>query len=147
MPKTSVHIASVVADANVLLSAVVSKAALRVITEFEVSVHAARFNADEVAEYLPLMAAKYRLPLELVEMQWKLLPIEVHDLEEYRGRFDRAHADLLARDPEDAHALALARCLGLPLWSNDRDLSLRGVECYSTARLLSMLQRQSEPTK
>jgi predicted nucleic acid-binding protein len=115
--------------------------------EFEVAVHAARFNADEVAEYLPLMAAKYRLPFELVEMQWKLLPIEVHEIEEYRRWFDQAHADLAARDPEDAHALALARCLGLPLWSNDRDLARRGVECYPTARLLAMLQRQSEPAK
>ncbi|MGH9362929.1 MAG: PIN domain-containing protein [Thermoanaerobaculia bacterium] len=140
-------IASVVADANVLLSAAIGKAALRVMTEFEVAVHAARFNAEEVAEYLPLMATKYRLPLELVEMQWKLLPIEVHEFEDYRRWFGRAHAELAARDPEDAHALALARSLGLPLWSNDRDLEGFGVERYTTARLLSVLQRERESAK
>lgn len=138
-------IAGVVADANVLLSAVIGKAALRVMTEFELAVHASAFNAQEVAEYLPLMAAKYRLPPELVEMQWKLLPIEVHEFEEYRRWFGGARDDLVARDPEDAHALALARCLGLPLWSNDRDLEGHGVDRYTTARLLSVLQRQAPP--
>ena len=68
----------VVADANVLLSAVVGKAALRVFTEFDVVVHVAQFNTDEVAEYLPRMASKYELPVELVEMQWKLLPFRIH---------------------------------------------------------------------
>jgi predicted nucleic acid-binding protein len=137
-----VPIASVVADANVLLSAVVGGAALRVVTEFEVTVHAARFNADEVAEYLPHMAGKYRLPRELVEMQWRLLPLVIHELDEYRAWFEQAHADLASRDPEDAHALALARCLGVPLWSNDRDLGGLGVDCYPTARLLTILTRQ-----
>ena len=47
-------IEGVVADANVLLSAVVGKAALRVISASDVVVHVAQFNADELAEYLPL---------------------------------------------------------------------------------------------
>ena len=62
-------IAGVVADANVLLSAVVGKAALRVFTEFDLVVHVAQFNADEVVEYLPHMAGKYGLHVELVELQ------------------------------------------------------------------------------
>ncbi len=132
-------IASVVADANVLLSAAVGKAALRVFTKFTVMVHMAQFNADEVAEYLPYMASKYELPIELVEMQWKLLPLRMHSTDEYRSRLPQALADLKDRDPEDAHALALARALALPLWSNDRDLRGLGVECYPTARLLRLL--------
>ena len=119
-------IASVVADANVLLSAVVGKAALRVFTQFRVTVHVAQFNADEAAEYLPYMASKYELPFELVEMQWKLLPLRIHLTDEYRSQLPQAMADLKDRDPEDAHALALARALTLPLWSNDRDL--RGLD-------------------
>lgn len=39
-------IEGVVADANVLLSARVGKAVLRVITEFKLEVHVAQFNAD-----------------------------------------------------------------------------------------------------
>jgi predicted nucleic acid-binding protein len=51
-------IVGVVADANVLLSAVVGKAALRAITEFNIETHVSQFNVDEVAEYLPQMSRK-----------------------------------------------------------------------------------------
>ena len=136
-------IAGVVADANVLLSAVVGKAALRVFTKFAVMVHAAQFNADEVTEYLPYMASKYKLPIELVEMQWKLLPLRIHFTDEYRSQLPQAITDLKDRDPEDAHALALARALTLPLWSNDRDLRGLDVECYPTARLLRLLAEEA----
>jgi predicted nucleic acid-binding protein len=135
-------IASVVADANVLLSAVVGKAALRVFTEFTVVVHVARFNADEVAEYLPHMAGKYELPGELVELQWKLLPLRIHPVDDYHSELPQALTDLKDRDPEDAHALALARTLTLPLWSNDHDLRGLDVECYPTARLLQLLTKK-----
>jgi predicted nucleic acid-binding protein len=137
-------IASVVADANVLLSAVVGKAALRVFTKFGVTVHVAQFNVDEVTEYLPYMASKYELPLELVELQWKLLPLRTHLTDEYRSQLPQAIADLKDRDPEDAHALALARTLTLPLWSNDRDLRGLGIECYPTARLLRLLAEETD---
>jgi hypothetical protein len=43
---------------------------------FTVRVYVAPFNADEVAEYLPYRAGKYEWPIDLVEMQWKLLPRE-----------------------------------------------------------------------
>ena len=133
-------IAAVVGDANVLLSAVIGKAALRVITEYGVEVHVARFNVDEVAEYLPVMAAKYGLPLELVQLQWRLLPLIVHPMVGYRRYLARARRDLAERDPDDAHPLALARALGLPLWTNDHDLEGHGVECFPTARLLKELE-------
>ncbi len=137
-------IAGVVADANVLLSAIVGKAALRVFTKFTVMIHIAQFNADEVIEYLPYMAGKYKLPIELVEMQWKLLPFHVHPTDEYRNWLPQAITDLKDRDPEDAHALALARSLTLPLWSNDRDLMGLDVECYPTARLLRLLAEEAK---
>lgn len=135
-------IEGVVADANVLLSAVVGKAALRVITAFDIVVHVAQFNADEVAEYLPLMATKYNLQIELVEMQWKLLPPKFYPLRAYQARLSQAIEDLKHRDPEDAHTLALARSLDLPIWSNDRDFQNVKVDCYSTARLLRALSAQ-----
>ena len=137
-------IVGVVADANVLLSAVVGKAALRVFTVFDVMVHVAQFNIDEVAEYLPHMASKYKLPVDLVMMQWKLLPLRIHPVDDYQRRLRKAISDLKDRDPEDAHALALARSLALPIWSNDRDLSGMDVECYTTARLLRLLSEQKD---
>jgi len=139
-----VPIEGVVADANVLLSAAVGKGALRVFTDFDIVIHVAQFNADEVAEYLPLMAAKYHLQIELVEMQWKLLALRVHPLSDYESRLQRAMDYMKQRDSEDAHALALARSLDLPLWSNDKDFQSVKVECYSTARLLKLLTAQKK---
>ena len=134
-------IEGVVADANVLLSAVVGKAALRVFTQFEIAVHVSQFNCNEVAEYLPHMAQKYSLSVELVEMQWKLLPLRQHSIVEYRRRLPQALTDLAHRDAEDAHALALARSLSLPIWSNDKDFENLDVQCFSTARLLRALTK------
>ena len=54
--------AGVVADANVLLSAALGKAALRVVSEHRIPVHTTRFNADEVIEYLPRLSSKYEVP-------------------------------------------------------------------------------------
>ena len=137
-------IVGVVADANVLLSAIVGKTALRVITKFSIRVHAAQYNADEVTEYLPEMSGKYKLPIELVRLQWKLLPVRLHREEDYKTYMPEAFAELKDRDPDDAHVLALAKSQGLPIWSNDRDLANVSVECFTTARLLRILQDQSE---
>lgn len=134
-------IAAVVADANVLLSAVIGKAALRVITEHGVTVHVADFNASEVEEYLPRMAAKYDLPVDLVQLQWRLLPTVRHPQADYAEHLPAALERLRERDPEDAHALALAWTLDLPLWSNDRDFEGQQVRRYTTATLLSTLER------
>jgi predicted nucleic acid-binding protein len=135
-----VPIDAVVADANVLLSAVVGMAALRVISVHGVTVHATRFNAGEVEEYLPRLAARYDLPEDLVQLQWRLLPVVLHAEREYAERLGKAREQLEARDPEDAHALALASTLALPLWSNDRDFEGQPVERFTTAQLLRALE-------
>jgi predicted nucleic acid-binding protein len=75
-----------------------------------------------------------------VELQWRLLPVLFHPEADYESHLKQARADMAARDPDDAHPLALARALNLPLWSNDRDLVDHGVECYTTARLLKTLK-------
>lgn len=79
-------------------------------------------------------------------MQWKLLPLRRYPVDEYHNRLPQALADLQDRDLEDAHVLALARSLVLPIWSNDRDLSGLDVECYTTARLLRLLAEESKPS-
>lgn len=47
--------------------------------------------------------------------------VRVLPILESRHELARARRNLERRDPDDAHPLALARALGLPLWSNDRD--------------------------
>ncbi|MDA2930284.1 PIN domain-containing protein [Acidobacteria bacterium AH-259-O06] len=112
-------------------------------TEYNVSVHIAQFNADELTEYLPQMARKYDLPVELVEMQWRVLPVKIHAQGLYESFLCEAGEDMAERDPEDAHVLALARSLNLPIWTNDRDLTGKSITCYPTARLLRILEEQS----
>lgn len=132
--------AGVVADANVLLSAALGKAALRVFSEHKVPIHTTRFNADEVMEYLPRLSSKYEIPLEMLQLQWMLLPLQIHEVQSYKDRLEEARRLLGERDPDDAHPLALALTLGLPIWSNDSDLSNCGVGFYTTARLLKTLE-------
>ncbi len=134
--------ADIVADANVLLSAVIGKAAQRIFSASELKVHASEFNAREVSEYLPFMAKKYGLPADLVDLRWRILTVIIHKTSEYSSDFEIALADIKDRDPEDAHALALARSLGYPLWSNDRHLARLGVRCYTAAQLLKILEAQ-----
>lgn len=132
----------VVADANVLLAATVGKAAQKIFSEYHLEVHVSEFNAAEVKEYLPVMAKKYGLPLNLVILRWRLLPLIIHKASEYARYYKKALEDLRMHDPEDAHALALARALAIPIWSNDRHLGKLDVPCYSTARLLKILDTQ-----
>ena len=98
------------------------------ITEFAIQVHASEFNADEATEYLPEMAGKYKLPVELVRLQWKLLPVRLPREEDYKAYLPEALAELKDRDPEDSHVLDLPKSQGLPIWSNDRDLANVTVE-------------------
>ena len=130
----------VVADANVILSALIGKGANKIFSEFVLRIHVAEFNAREVEEYLPKMAEKYKLPMELVQLQWRILPIIMHTPSRYTRYYKKAVKDLMERDPEDAHALALARALGLPLWSNDHHLEKMGLPVFTTAKLIRILE-------
>ncbi len=136
-------IAAVVADANVLLSAIIGKAALRVFTDHALQVHTTEFNLLEVERYLPRLSAKYELSQHEVRLQLRILPVDVHPADFYAEHFDWATELLRTRDTDDAHPLALARSLDLPLWSNDRDLQISGIQCYTTAHLLRLLEEQA----
>ena len=65
-------------------------------------------------EYLPRLSSKYEIPLDLVQLQWTLLPVKIHDVESYRHHLEAARRRLEARDPDDAHPLALANALSPP---------------------------------
>lgn len=130
---------AVVADANVLLSAAIGKAALRVIVEYSVEVHVTDFNASEVQRYIPRLCAKFSLPQDVVDLQGHLLPLKRHPEGEYEAHLYWARRQLENRDPDDAHPLALAKALRLALWSNDSDLQGHGIDCQTTAVLLKKL--------
>jgi predicted nucleic acid-binding protein len=66
----------------------------------------------------------------------------LHREQHYKAHLPDALAELKNRDPEDAHVLALAKSVGLSIWSNDRDLANVTVECLTTAKLQRVLQDQ-----
>jgi predicted nucleic acid-binding protein len=129
----------VAADSNVVLSAVIGKAALRVFTESSLEVVTTSNVLQEVREYLPRMAKLYELAPEILEGQLRLLAIREHPREDYEHQLEEAERRVGGRDPDDVELLALSLALNIPVWSNDSDFEDSGVEWYTTAKLLKML--------
>jgi predicted nucleic acid-binding protein len=127
------------ADANVLLSAVLGHAALRVFTCTDVSVLTTKHTLEEVREYLPLLARQYDMLPQALEAQLRLLAVRGCPLREYAAKLETAKRALARRDPDDVDLLALALAYSIPVWSNDSDFDDAAVEWYTTARLLRRL--------
>ena len=131
---------SVVADANVLLSAGLGHGASKVFQNpGAVEVFVTDVAADEVREYLPGLAAKYHLDPFLVMRAFDLLPVEIVAESGYRARLEEAERLMAGRDPDDVPNLALALQRGVPIWSNDGDYGRTGITVYPTAVLLKIL--------
>lgn len=139
---------SVVADANVLLSATLGHAARKVFEKARVfHVVTTDTAAAEVRDYLPRLARRHALDrAELLEV-FGQLPIEVVSEEGYRARLKEAQRLMAERDPDDVAVLALALRRRLPIWSNDDDFDDTGVTVYPTAVLLKILGFSSRPQR
>jgi predicted nucleic acid-binding protein len=70
------------------------------------------------------------------------MPIEWKVEEDYEDRREEAEARIAARDPDDWPTVALALKLGLPVWSQDKDLAAAGVDVLTTGELLDALREQ-----
>lgn len=127
------------ADANVILSAVAGKAALRIFLKEDIEFVTTQYNIDEVREYLSVLADQYALSEEILESQFKLLPLKVYPAHFYEDFVQRAAKKLSGRDEDDIGLLALAMKLNVPVWSNDKDFQHSGIEIYTTANLLKIL--------
>ena len=133
-----------VADANVLLSAVIGGRAALVLRHDRVEqVFTPAATHDEVFEYLPSLARKKRLDLDTLLLACAALPIAIVERSEYDVNLSAARRRIGKRDPDDIDVLALALTLKLPVWSNDNDFEDAGVEWYTTAELLKTLDVQS----
>ena len=129
-----------VADANVLLSALVGGRAGIALTHAVVEqVYVAAATLGEVQEYVPVLARKKRLRLDVLLLSLAALPVVVVERAEYLERIPEAVKRLGQRDPDDVDVLALALHLGVPVWSNDDDFRETGVEWLTTATLLKRL--------
>ena len=133
-----------VADANVLLSAVIGgRAALALRHERVEQVFTPAVAYDEVLEYLPSLARKKGLELDTLLLACAALPITVVEHPDYQEKLPTAKRRIAKRDPDDVDVLALALTLNLPVWSNDNDFEDSGVEWHTTAELLKMLGIES----
>ncbi|MBI5097947.1 MAG: PIN domain nuclease [Nitrospirae bacterium] len=128
------------ADANVILSAVAGKAALRVFLEEDIDIVTTQFNIDEVREYLDVIAERYKISEEILESQLKLLPLKIYPRHSYEDLIQKASKKFSGRDEDDIELLALAMKLKVPVWSNDRDFQHAGIEVFTTAKLLKILK-------
>jgi predicted nucleic acid-binding protein len=133
-----------VADANVLLSAVIGgRAALALRHDDVEQVLTPATALDEVFEYLPSLARKKRLELDTLLLACAALPVTVVERPEYQQKLPAARRRIGKRDPDDVDVLALALALNLPVWSNDNDFEDSGVDWHTTAELLKMLGIES----
>ncbi len=129
-----------VADANVLLSALIGGRARLALTHPSVeAVYAAAATLAEVQEYMSTLARKKRLPLDVLLLALAALPVVVVERADYERNVAETTHRLGRRDPDDVDVLALALHLGVPIWSNDDDFRETGVEWFTTARLLKRL--------
>jgi predicted nucleic acid-binding protein len=124
----------------VLLSALAGKAARRVFQNAELIVVTTEHNVEEVREYVPYFAARYKLPEELLFETLEFLPIQVYAEYEYAAQLPAARRLLADRDEDDVALAALALMLAIPIWSNDRDYEAFPHGALSTAILLKVLE-------
>jgi predicted nucleic acid-binding protein len=129
-----------VADANVLLAAVLGGRAKAILQHPEIDELLTTGAAlDEVQEYAGILARKRRLSLDTLLLAIAALPVTVIEEAIYSSSLPQARRLIAKRDPDDVHVLALALHTNLPLWSNDNDFEETGIEWYTTAELLQKL--------
>jgi len=130
--------AKFVVGANVILSAVVGGKAAGLMWSIPSELVTTTHTLRKVARYLPTLANKAEVPLEVALGALLLLPITSYRRTFYRAEVARARDLIGSRDPNDVDLLALALSVRSPIWTNDRDFQGLGVEVYTTAQLAAM---------
>jgi len=131
---------SVVGDSNVLLSAVVRRAAARVFERAaELIVATTEIAIVEMHDHAEEFADLYGLDVDTMHAAIEVLPVERYSEADYFSHVKHARKLIERRDPDDVHIVALALKLGVPIWSNDNDFRDLPIEVHTTARLLKIL--------
>lgn len=129
-----------VADANVLLSAVLGGRAKLIFQSPQVEeILTTAHTFSEVEEYAAVLAERKRLSSDIVLLALAAMPVTVIQESQYASALRRARKLIAHRDPDDVDILALALHLRLPLWSNDRDFQGTGIELLTTEAALRNL--------
>ena len=129
-----------VADANVLLSALIGGRARLILKHPTVEeILTAEATFAEVQEYGGELARQKRLRLDSMLLAIAALPVTIVERNLFAAKIPEARRRIGRRDPDDVEILALALQVQFPLWSNDNDFADAGVEWYTTAELLQKL--------
>ena len=129
-----------VADANVLLAAVLGGRAGSVFTHPDVEeVFTTEVTYAEGQEYAVVLSRSKKLSLDALLLAVAALPVTLVERVVYASGLARAQKLIGKRDPDDIEILALTLHLKLPLWSNDNDFEVTDIEWYTTAELLQRL--------
>ena len=130
-----------VADANVLLSAVLGGRAKLVFGHSQVEeILTSAPTLAEVEEYAAVLARKKRLPPDILLLAVAAMPVTVVEPSQYASSLPQARKLIARRDPDDVEVLALTLHLELPLWSNDKDFEGTGIELLTTEAVLRTLR-------
>jgi predicted nucleic acid-binding protein len=128
----------VVADTNVLLSAISGRAARKALWS-EIEVYTTEYTWSEVEEYLPYFIDRYDIPMAFAYQTLQSAPVEVKEQRFYTSQMPRAKEYMKERDPDDVDVAALALTLDAPVWSNDNHFKNFPTGRYTTAQLLKIL--------
>lgn len=96
--------------------------------------------ADEVAEHLPVLAARRELDAGLLLAALTVMPVDWQPPAVYETERKEAERRMAGRDPEDWPTVALALTRSLPIWSQDKDLEVAGLTLYTTGQLLDAIR-------
>jgi len=128
----------IVADANVLLSALAGQAAYKILGS-DLDFHTTRHTWNEVKEHLPKFEKRYNLDLPELKEILHNPPLWIHEKDFYASKIPEAHRLIGERDPEDVDVAALALFLDVPVWSNDNDFKNFPTKRYTTAQMFKLL--------
>jgi predicted nucleic acid-binding protein len=95
--------------------------------------------AEEIARHLPRLAAKRGLDEAQLLAALQVMPIQWKPATGYEDQRTEAEKRIAERDPDDWPTVALALTLDLPVWSQDKDLTVTGLEVFTTGDLLDAL--------
>ncbi len=101
--------------------------------------------AAEIVRHAPRLAEKRGLDVTLLLAALVVMPLEWKTSNEYEHLRTEAENRISGRDPDDWPTVAVALSLGLPIWSQDKDLEDAGVEIFTTGDLLDALREQKDP--
>jgi predicted nucleic acid-binding protein len=83
------------------------------------------------------LANKRHLEPSLLFAALQVMPISWMAAADYDDQRGEAKRRVGARDADDWPSVALALATGLPVWSQDKDFSVAGVDVYTTGTLLN----------